>query len=107
MATLLFLGLMVSCTGWSQSPKAGQDPIPASIRNAYKEWRLADAEALLKTAIHDAEAKGPPDPRLHELLSLLANVEGHLSHSEEALEAAKRMLAVDDEAFPAGHALPL
>jgi len=102
MATLLFLGLMVSCTGWSQSPKAGQDPIPASIRNAYKEWRLADAEALLKTAIHDAEAKGPPDPRLHELLSLLANVEGHLSHSEEALEAAKRMLAVDDEAFPAG-----
>jgi len=102
MATLLFLGLMVSCTGWSQSPKADQDPIPASIRNAYKEWRLADAEALLKTAIHDAETKGPPDPRLHELLSLLANVEGHLSHAEEALEAAKRMLAVDDEAFPAG-----
>ncbi len=102
MATLLFLGLMVSDTGRSQSTKAGQDPIPAPIRNAYNEWRLADAEALLKTAIHDAEAKGPPDPRLHELLSLLANVEGHLSHSEEALEAAKRMLAVDDEAFPVG-----
>jgi len=102
MATLLFLGLMVPGTGRSQSPKAGQDPILAPIRKAYAETRFADAEALLKAAIHDAEATGPPDPRLHELLSLLANVEGHLSHAEEALEAAKRMLAVDDEAFPAG-----
>ena len=61
--------------------------------------RYAEAETLLKTAIHDAEAQNLPDRRLHELLSRLAEVELQTGHAADSVDIGKRLLADDEKAF--------
>jgi len=67
IVTLIFAGI---CFGQEQRP--GPDPIQREVTQARNAGRLADAEKLLRDAIHDLEERDPKSPRLTAYLKQLS-----------------------------------
>lgn len=85
----------------SQSAPPTADPTLAALLKAEREGRLGDAEKLLTSAIHDAEQNSRQSPRLSLLLNRLAALRFGQGRYSDAIAAAKRALALDEELFGA------
>jgi tetratricopeptide (TPR) repeat protein len=94
VVALLFVGV---CFGQGQRP--GPDPIQRAVTQARNAGQLADAEKLLRDAIHDLEERDPKSPRLAAYLKELSGLVRWRGDSAEAVSLLQQAYELDLSAF--------
>src|ERR1700722_10988240 len=66
------VALLFAAVCLAQNDRPGPDPVQREITQARNAGRLADAEKLLRDAIHDLQERDPKSPRLVNYLKQLS-----------------------------------
>ncbi|HTC64594.1 MAG TPA: tetratricopeptide repeat protein [Candidatus Saccharimonadales bacterium] len=90
VVALIFAGV---CFGQEQRP--GPDPVQREITQARNAGRLADAEKLLRAAIHDLEEGDPKSPRLAVDLKQLSAIVMRRGDNAEAASILQKAYELD------------
>lgn len=98
VAMVAFLALP-PCIARGQVSRAVTDPTNLAVIKAENEGRLADAEKLLTSAIHDTEQRDPSSPVLALYLRRLASLYQRKEKLSDALALMNRALEIDEKAF--------
>jgi tetratricopeptide (TPR) repeat protein len=91
---LIFVGV---CFGQDQRP--GPDPVQRAVTQARNAGRLADAEKLLRDAIHDLQERDPKSPRLSAYLKQLSALVTRRGDNAEAASILQQAYELDLSAF--------
>jgi tetratricopeptide (TPR) repeat protein len=102
---ILWLGIAQSAQGAPEIPAAWQQKLEAAVK-AQKSGRTAEAEALIKQVVSEAEKLGPDDLRLAEPLERLAGFyigSNNREHLREAEALLLRSLTIREKFQGATH----
>jgi tetratricopeptide (TPR) repeat protein len=97
VVALIFAGV---CFGQEQRP--GPDPVQREITQARNAGRLADAEKLLRDAIHDLEERDPKSPRLVVYLKQLSALITRRGDNAEAASLLQQAYDLELSAYGPG-----
>ncbi len=78
-----------------QDGRPGPDPVQVSVTRARNAGRLADAEKLLRDAIHNLEDRDPKSPRLSAYLKQLSTLVMRRGDSAEAATILQKAYELD------------
>jgi tetratricopeptide (TPR) repeat protein len=94
VVALLFVGVCLA-----QNDRPGPDPVQRAVTQARNAGRLADAEKLLRDAIHDLEERDPKSPRLTAYLKQISSLVMRRGDSAEAASILQQAYELDLSAF--------
>src|SRR5712692_9751 len=93
------IALLSAAVCFAQNDRAGPDPVQRAVTQARNAGRLADAEKLLRDAIHDLEERDPKSPRLSPYLKQLSNLVARRGDSAEAAALLQQAYELDVSTF--------
>jgi tetratricopeptide (TPR) repeat protein len=93
------IALIFAAVCFGQEQRPGPDPVQRAVTQARNAGRLADAEKLLRDAIHDLEERDPKSPRLSAYLKQLSALVTRRGDNAEGASILQRAYELDLNAF--------
>jgi tetratricopeptide (TPR) repeat protein len=93
------IALLSTAVCFAQNDHPGPDPVLRAATQARNAGRLAEAEKILRDAIHDMEEHDPKSPRLSPYLKQLSNLVARRGDSAEAAALFQQAYELDVSVF--------
>jgi tetratricopeptide (TPR) repeat protein len=91
--------VLLSTVCFAQNDRPIPDSVQRAVSQARNAGRLADAEKLLRDAIHDLEERDPKSPRLSPYLKQLSNLIARRGDSAESAALLQQAYELDVTTF--------